>query len=162
MQRGVLQSLPGDWKYYVGEDDACYTNQRLANLKRMATAIGLQYRPEFLTIYELREWVQSHLTLTGLWSIVSVYILDPASEWEYLGRIAIPGEVYAQLTTDPKLKVELVSMSGSVGIRLSDIADKNSISIIKTAEDACLWLQHQILEAHPPDDDDGDLEEYDE
>lgn len=57
MHRDELQSLPGDWKYYIGEDDACYTNQRLANLKRMATDIGLQYRPEFLTIYELREWV---------------------------------------------------------------------------------------------------------
>ncbi|HUW14126.1 MAG TPA: hypothetical protein VM537_30670, partial [Anaerolineae bacterium] len=106
----------------------------------------------------LREWVHSHLTLTGLWSIVGIAILDSVSEWEYLGRIAIPGEVYAQLTTDPCLEVEPVSMSGSVGIRLSDIAGKNSISIIKTVEDAHTWLQHQILEAHPPDDDEG-LEE---
>ncbi|HUX75723.1 MAG TPA: hypothetical protein VMY40_03665, partial [Anaerolineae bacterium] len=121
--------------------------------------IGLQYRPEFLTIDELREWVHSHLTLTGLWSIVGIAILDSVSEWEYLGRIAIPGEVYAQLTTDPRLQVEPISMTGSVGIRLSDIADKNSISIIKTAEDGCLWIQEQILKAHPPDDDDEELEE---
>jgi len=157
VQRDELQSLPGDWRYYVGEDDACYTNQRLANLKRMATDIGLQYRPEFLTIDELREWVQSHLTLTGLWSIVDISILDSASKWEYLGRIAIPGEVYAIVTADPTLKVEPVSMTGSVGICLSDLANK-SIPVFKTTEDARLWLQHQILEAHPPDDDEG-LEE---
>jgi len=157
MHRDELQSLPGDWRYYVGEDDVCYTNQRLANLKRMATDIGLQYRPEFLIIDELREWVQSHLTLTGLWSIVGISILDPASEWEYLGRIAIPGEVYAQLITDPTTKIEPASILGSVGIRLSDIVDK-SIPVIKTSEDARTWLQHQILEAHPPDDDEG-LEE---
>ena len=156
----VMRSLPGEWRFYDGDgDDACYTNQRLANLKRMATDIGLQYRPEFLTIDELREWVHSHLTLTGLWSIVGIAILDSVSEWEYLGRIAIPGEVYAQLTTDPRLQVEPISMTGSVGIRLSDIADKNSISIIKTAEDGCLWIQEQILKAHPPDDDDEELEE---
>ena len=124
----------------------------------MATDIGLQYCPEFLTIDELRKWVQSQLTLTGVWSIVGIAILDPASEWEYLGRIAIPGEVYAQLTTDPCLEVKPASMTGSVGIRLSDIADMGSILIIKTAEDAALWIQEQILKAHPPDDDE-DLEE---
>ena len=149
MHRDELQSLPGDWRYYVGEDDACYTNQHLANLKRMTTDIGLQYRPEFLTIDELREWVQSHLTLTGLWSIVGIAILDPVSEWEYLGRIAIPGEVYAQLATDPCLEVELASISGSVGIRLSDIIDK-SIPTINTAEDASLWIQEQILRPTRP------------
>jgi len=159
MQRSVLQSLPGDWKYYIGEDDACYTNQRLANLQRMGADVGLSHCRVFSTINDVRTWSHSHLSLTGLWSIVGISILDPASEWKYLGRIAIPGEVYAQLTTDPSLQVEPVSMSGSVGIRLPDIADKNSISIIKTAEDARMWLQHQILEAHPPDDDDEGLEE---
>jgi len=158
--RDALRSLPGEWKFYIGEDEDenWYTNQRLANLKRMATDIGLQYCPEFLTIDELRKWVQSQLTLTGVWSIVGIAILDPASEWEYLGRIAIPGEVYAQLTTDPCLEVKPASMTGSVGIRLSDIADMGSILIIKTAEDAALWIQEQILKAHPPDDDE-DLEE---
>jgi len=152
VHRDALRSLPGEWKFYVGgEDDACYTNQRLANLKRMATDIGLQYRSEFLTIDELREWVQSHLTLTGLWSIVGIAILQPA--WEYLGRIAIPGEIYAQLATDPCLEIEPASMTGSVGIRLSDIADMDSILIIKTAEDARTWIQEQILKAHPPDDE---------
>ena len=107
------------------------------------------YRPEFLTIDELREWVHSHLTLTGLWSIVGIAILDPVSEWEYLGRIAIPGEVYAQLATDPCLEVELASISGSVGIRLSDIIDK-SIPTINTAEDASLWIQEQILRPTRP------------
>jgi len=157
VQRDELQSLPGDWRYYVGEDDACYTNQRLANLKRMATDIGLQYRPEFLTIDELREWVQSHLTLTGLWSIVDISILDSASKWEYLGRIAIPGEVYAKVTIDPSLEVEPASIIGSVGISQSDLAEFK-LPIIKTVDDARTWLQEQIAEAHPPADDE-DLEE---
>jgi len=72
-----------------------------------------------------------------------------------VGRIAIPGEVYAQLITDPCLEVKLASIAGSVGIRLSDIADKNSLSIIKTAEDAALWIQEQILKAHPPNDEEN-------
>jgi len=154
----VLRSLPGKWKVYVGEDDDCFTNQRLANLKRMATDIGLQYRPEFLTIDELREWVDAHLTLTGLWSIVGVYILDPASEWEYLGRIAIPGEVYAELTTTGStLKIEPVPLTGTVGISQSDLAEFK-MPIIKTVDDARTWLQEQATEAHPPDDDEA-LEE---
>jgi len=157
MRRGGLQSLPGDWKYYVGENDDCYTNQRLANLQRMIEDIGLSHCRVFSTIDDVRTWAHSHLSLTGLWSIVGIYILDPASEWEYLGRIAIPGEVYAIVTADPTLKVEPVSMTGSVGICLSDLANK-SIPVFKTTEDARLWLQHQILEAHPPDDDEG-LEE---
>ena len=157
MQRSVLQSLPGDWKYYIGEDDACYTNQRLANLQRMGADIGLPHCRAFANIEDVHTWAHSHLSLAGLWSIIGISILDPASEWEYLGRIAIPGEVYAQLTTDPTTKIELASISGSVGIRLSDIVDK-SIPVIKTSEDARTWLQHQILEAHPPDDDEG-LEE---
>jgi len=158
MQRSVLQSLPGDWKFYVGEDDACYTNQRLANLKRMATNIGLQYRPEFLTIDELREWVDSHLSLTGLWSIVDISILNSASKWEYLGHIAIPGEVYAKVTIDPSLEVEPASIIGSVGISQSDLAEFNQLPIIKTVDDARTWLQEQATEAHPPDDDEA-LEE---
>lgn len=167
MQRGVLRSLPGKWKFYAGEDEDenWYTNQRLINLKRMATDVGLQYRPEFLTINELREWVNSHLTLTGLWSIVDIYILDPdrihTDEWEYLGRIAIPGEVYAKVTIDPCLKVEPASMNGSVGISQSDLAEFE-LPIIKTIDDARTWLQEQILKAHPPDEDDEAIEEYDE
>lgn len=163
MQHDTLQSLPGNWKFYVSENaDDCCTNQRLPNLQRMAESIGLPHCRAFSTIDDVRTWAHSHLSLTGLWSIVDVHILDPASEreypcWEYLGRIAIPGEVYAQLTTDPTLKVEPVSMTDSIGICLPDIANK-SIPVIKTSEDARMWLQHQILEAHPPDDD-GDLEE---
>ena len=158
--RNALQFLPGEWRLYLSEDDACYTNQRLPNLQRMTADIGLPHCRVFSTIDDVRAWAHSHLSLAGLWSIVGIYILDPASEWEYLGRIAVSGEVYAQLTTDPKLQIEPVSMTGSVGIRLSDIVDK-SIPVIKTAEDAALWIQEQILKAHPPDDDDEDLEEID-
>jgi len=160
LQQGdTLLSLPGDWGFHSGADDACYTNQRLTNLQRMAREIGLSHIRAFSTIEDVRTWAHSYLSLDGLWSIVGVYyILDTTSEWEYLGRIAIPGEIYARLITDPTLKAEPVSMTGSVGIRLPDLAEF-SIPILKTAEDALLWLQKQILEAHPPDDDDVSLEE---
>jgi len=161
-QGDTLLSLPGDWGFHSGgDDDLCYTNQRLSNLQRMIREIGLSHVRVFASIDDVRSWTHSHLSVCGLWSIVNVSILDPASQWEHLGRVGIPGELYARMTTDPTLKIEPISMTGSVGICLSDIADK-SILVIRTVDNARLWIQEQILKAHPPDEDDDGDEEIDE
>jgi len=153
-----LKTLPGSWSFYHGPDDAIYTGQRLPALRQMSHAAGL-HCPEYQTIEEVCSWTHYYLSTPGLWCIVAVYTyaLGPApdcDEEQYLGRIAVPGDVYSELNADPALRLELETGYRSAGILLDNLSV--DVPHIEAVDDAHLWINSRLQELHP---DEGDDEE---
>ena len=150
-----LKTLPGSWSFYHGPDDAIYTGQRLPNLRQMSKATGM-YCPEFEAAVKLHGWAHYYLSTPNLWYIVKVYALDPTPDYDEercLGRIAVPGEVYTELNADPALRIELETGCKSAGIAVPDsmaIGDP----LVKTVDDAYLWIRSRIEKLHPDEADD--------
>ena len=150
-----LKTLPGSWSFYHGGDDAVYIGQRLPNLRQMSKATGM-YCPEFEAVVKLQGWAHYYLSTPHLWCIVKVYALDPTPDYDEercLGRIAVPGEVYAELNADPALRLGL-----ETGCKSAGIASPDSVSIgdplMEAVDDAYLWIRSRIEKLHPDEADD--------
>jgi hypothetical protein len=154
-----LKALPGSWSFYHGSDDSIYTGQRLPNLQQMSKAIGL-YCPEYQTIEELCWWTHYYLSTPNLWCIIRIYAYPDGSppdcdKAQYLGHIAVPGDVYSELDADPALRLELETGYKSAGILLNNLSA--GVSHIESVADAHQWINTSLQELHDEEDSDIDF-----